>query len=86
MNIKNAVSPVYGKLIFSKYILRAPEHFSMCVGSKGDMGGGPAGGFLITRHSQSSVAPDCPPTGKKLWVGHSLLSLGGKAVSTQDLG
>ena len=55
-------------------------------GDKGEAGYGSDGGFLLTRHSQSGVVPDCPPTGKKLWVGYSLLSLGDEAVASQDLG
>jgi collagen type IV alpha len=44
-------------------------------------------GLLITRHSQDSFEPECPPNTVKLWDGYSLLYFSGNEKShQQDLG
>jgi integrin beta 8 len=44
-------------------------------------------GLLITRHSQESREPECPPNTVKLWDGYSLLYFSGNEKShQQDLG
>ena len=63
-------------------------------GGRGQTGdAGPPGnayaraGLLITRHSQDSNEPECPPGTVKLWDGYSLLYFSGNEKShQQDLG
>ena len=56
-------------------------------GPPGSAGYIPPVGFLMTRHSQSTNIPVCPPSMTKLWEGYSLLYVEGNERSHhQDLG